>query len=552
MASVAYAADGEVDHDEIEDLVAIVAGRPLTEEETGATIRNLYGTRRFSNVVVDAEPPGGRRGAGHRLLWRAYIVRAIELEGSSGPRGRTCGGSCLWLRAIPSTPPRSKRERLRSSAGSSRTGTSIRRSSPKPSSTPWTSRSPRSTASQAGERARITEPFFDGKTAPFTAADLAKRAKLKLDAGDVYNEVKARDDAERMRKFLLDAGLLPRVGRADRGGADRGRADPPGLPHHRRAPLRDRRGRPQAEGGREADPRLSSSSSRSTRTCSSSGPRTGAPSSSGRATTARRSRPRRAGTDPVLVTLAVEAGSQVRRRVGLDRRRRLGARGHAPRPHGHAAEGAAGRREGAADRLRPRGGRVGDPRVLPAARAGSTPRVKSSVQDGSKPDLLKVAVFIVEGPRAFVRQRQVEGAEHLALEELDSLLTVKVGDPFNPAAVRHDVGALTTRYRNTRLAFGHGPGPLHDLGGPDGRATSITRSRKGSAPSSAGRSSAATPSRASSGSAARSPGRRASRSRRRRSPTRSRTWRGRGSSAPSTSGRSPRTRRTRRARSTSS
>jgi outer membrane protein insertion porin family len=76
-------------------------------------------------------------------------------------------------------------------------------------------------------------------------------------------------------------------------------------------------------------------------------------------------------------------------------------------------------------------------------------QVKSSVEEGSKPDRLRVSIRIAEGPRAFVRERRVDGAEHLTPEDLSSILTVKVGDPFNPAAVRHDVGALTSRYRNT-------------------------------------------------------------------------------------------------------
>ncbi len=76
-------------------------------------------------------------------------------------------------------------------------------------------------------------------------------------------------------------------------------------------------------------------------------------------------------------------------------------------------------------------------------------RVTSKVTDGREPGLLDVRIEVAEGPRAFVAERRVEGAEHLTPEDLASLLAVRVGDPFNPVDVRRDVAALTSRYRNT-------------------------------------------------------------------------------------------------------
>ncbi|MET0620450.1 MAG: POTRA domain-containing protein, partial [Thermoanaerobaculia bacterium] len=207
VESVAYAADGEVNQGEIEALISIAPGRPLLEEETGATIRNLYGTRLFSNVVVDAEPVESGDVRVIIYLWRAYVVRGIEFEGKFGPTREDlrrvvplaagdpfhaaaleAGTSAIERRLFadgyldPQVEPEAVFDR------ETFTVTALYRI-------------------QAGERARITEPFFDGKTAPFTAAELAKSARLKLDPGDVYNETKAREDAERMRKYLLGQGF---------------------------------------------------------------------------------------------------------------------------------------------------------------------------------------------------------------------------------------------------------------------------------------------------------------------------------------------------------
>src|SRR5262249_8542163 len=52
----------------------------------------------------------------------------------------------------------------------------------------------------------VTAPFFDGDTKPFTAAVLTREGKIK--EGKPYREPKARDAAERIRKYLLEQGYF--------------------------------------------------------------------------------------------------------------------------------------------------------------------------------------------------------------------------------------------------------------------------------------------------------------------------------------------------------
>ncbi|HSE65241.1 MAG TPA: BamA/TamA family outer membrane protein, partial [Thermoanaerobaculia bacterium] len=70
------------------------------------------------------------------------------------------------------------------------------------------------------------------------------------------------------------------------------------------------------------------------------------------------------------------------------------------------------------------------------------------VTEGSKPDRLVVNIRITEGPRALVTTRKVVGAEHVAEDQLDDILSVRVGEAFNPNEVRQDSFSLQNHYRN--------------------------------------------------------------------------------------------------------
>ena len=57
-------------------------------------------------------------------------------------------------------------------------------------------------------------------------------------------------------------------------------------------------------------------------------------------------------------------------------------------------------------------------------------------------------IAVTEGPRAIVATRKVEGAEHLSADEIEKILVVETGEPFNPNEVRQDSFSLQNEYRN--------------------------------------------------------------------------------------------------------
>ncbi len=282
---MAYAADGEVNQREIEALISIAAGRPLTEEETAATIRNLYGTRLFSNVVVDAEPVESGDVRVIIYLWRAYVVRGDRVRGQvrADPGGPPARRAARGGRPVPRGVPRGGHLRDRAPA--------LRRRLPR---SPGRARGRVRPGDLHGHRA-LPHP---GRTAGPDHGALLRRQDGALHGFGSRERPRQARSGRRLQRgqgprrrrahaeISARPGLLPRRGRADRRRADRGRTDPAGLPDHRGPALRDRGRRDQAQGGGQADPGPAGVPIASTRTCSISGPSTGAPSCRGRATTA--------------------------------------------------------------------------------------------------------------------------------------------------------------------------------------------------------------------------------------------------------------------------
>jgi outer membrane protein insertion porin family len=70
------------------------------------------------------------------------------------------------------------------------------------------------------------------------------------------------------------------------------------------------------------------------------------------------------------------------------------------------------------------------------------------ITEGSQPSRLIVNVHVAEGPRAIVATRNVIGAEHVSPDQLEKLLAVDPGKPFNPNEVRQGSFSLQNYYRD--------------------------------------------------------------------------------------------------------
>ncbi len=445
VESVAYTSDGPVDRREIEDLIAIRVGMPLTDAGTAATIRNLFGTRRFADVAVGAEASGEAGVAVTIHLWHAYHVSRIAFDGKTALSGEDLrqavpfvAGGAFSASALEAGT--SAIERRLAAEGYLHASVE-----PDVAFDPATFEVAVTYRIASGERARVAAPFFDGETAPFDAATLARKGKVR--EGSRYREAAARASADRMRKFLLGEGYFRASAELIAAEpTDDGRVRPvyrvlvgarytlavTGVKEKaaRRELLAlaegqsfdedllqqwadDRRRRLQREGHYRA---------KVTATADREG-------------------------DPVVVTLAVVPGPK----YAVER---IAITGNASVPEDTLRALMVTREKGLP---LVRKGRLVDSVLTEDSSAvlgyyqthgWIEARVEKRVNDGSQVGLLEVVVAVEEGPRAVVVERRVEGAERLTSAEIDGLLIVKEGEPFNPSAVRQDVAALTSSYRN--------------------------------------------------------------------------------------------------------
>ena len=80
IVSVSCVADGPFDREDVARLVAVTAGRPLSEEDTAATLRNLYATRRFADVRIEADAVG-EGVAVTVVLFNAFHIHPLVFAG---------------------------------------------------------------------------------------------------------------------------------------------------------------------------------------------------------------------------------------------------------------------------------------------------------------------------------------------------------------------------------------------------------------------------------------------------------------------------------------
>jgi len=447
IESISYTADGPVDVRELKRLIALQVGHPLTDGATSETIRNLYGTLQFSDVLIDAAPAPAGGVAVTLHLFRAFTVRKIKFEGRS-----TLSGEDL-RRAVPFA----EGDPFAAAPLAAGAGAIQRRLLTEgylhPEVDPEVEYDHALFTVQvvykikAGERGLLAAPFFDGETAPFTPQVLAREGKIR--EGKPYREAKSRDSAERIRKYLLEqgyfrasveliaaepteSGRIRPVFRIDVGALYQLQVAGIKLKHARKEILALLAAQPFDEDlleswAEEHRAELQRAGHYHAEVTASTSP----------------------GTSATIVALSVDPGPKYAiERISISGNASVGEKTLRALMETHK-KGLPVLEKG---------------RLVDSTLDADVSAIlgyyqthgwidakveKPSVRDGSKPGLLDVGLTIVEGPRTYVFDRRIEGAEHLSPEEIEKLLTIRVGQALNPVVLRQDVGALTTYYWNT-------------------------------------------------------------------------------------------------------
>ncbi len=445
VVSLAYTSDGPVDHDEVERLISIRVGQPLTEDATGSTIRHLFATRRFSDVRIEAErAEGGMAVTVH--LFRSFRVNPLKFD----------DGVSVSREEMRRTVPFS--EGAVFSADQLEEGTKALERRLDAEGYIAATVQPevffdRTTFDalviyhiEAGKPARTAPALFDGDTRPFTREEILKSARL--DEGDRYRESKARADADRMTKFLRKRerlrGTIELIAAQP---TDDGRVIPvyrisvgPRVVFQTRG-ISEKRVRREVlallEGQIFDEDLILQYTENKRRTFQRKG------RYRAKVEYAISEQP-----DVLAVAITVDEGPK----FAVEK---IAISGNESVPTSRLAKLMVTQKKGL-PYVRP--GRLVDEVLKEDADAilgyyQTRGWVNAKVDDpqvteGSRRERLIVNVHVTEGPRAIVASRNVIGAEHVSPDELEKLLAVDPGKPFNPNEVRQGSFALQNHYRD--------------------------------------------------------------------------------------------------------
>jgi outer membrane protein insertion porin family len=445
VVSLGYTSDGPVDKDEVQRLISIRTGQPLTEEATGSTIRHLFATRRFSDVRIEAERmEGGVAVTVH--LFRSYRVNPLKFDdGVSVSRDE-------MRRAVPFS------EGAVFAAEQLEEGTKALERRLAAEGYIAATVQPevffdRSTFDaeviyhiQAGKPARTAPPLFDGDIKPFTREELLRSARL--DEGDRYRESKARANADRMTKFLhKKARLRGTVELIAAQPTDDGRV----IPVYRIVVgprvVFQTRGIPEKRVRREVLALLEGQIFDEDLILQYTENKRRGLQRKGRYR-AKVEYTISEQPDVLAVAITVDEGPK----FAVEK---IAISGNESVSTGRLAKLMVTQKKGL-PLVRP--GRLVDDvlredvdAILGYYQTRGWVKAKvddPQVTDGSRPGRLIVNVHISEGPRAIVASRNVIGAEHISPDELEKILAVDPGKPFNPNEVRQGSFSLQNYYRD--------------------------------------------------------------------------------------------------------
>lgn len=198
---------------ELERLITLEVGKPLTEEEIAGTLRHVQASGIGSEVELYSRPDESGQGVVAMLVLRPVVrVEAIRLEGELGLREGELRRQIPQNEAEPLSEEavlqgvNSLQEHYRN-RGYFNADVRVQ-----VVTNPETRRATIVYRIQSGLQARVESIQFDGPIAPFEPPALIERLEVK--PGDPFSRRPVREDADRLQAWLVQQGY--RTARVDR------------------------------------------------------------------------------------------------------------------------------------------------------------------------------------------------------------------------------------------------------------------------------------------------------------------------------------------------
>lgn len=200
ISRIDFRADGRFDTNAVADDITLKPGQPVSIRELQTSIKNLFSTGNFRDVRVDAQPADGGVVLTFALFLN-YRVGDIELAGIGGrERARAQreltvrAGEVFSLNAVDDSAAAIEEALNRSG---------YLEATVDPQTTFDRERSLADVTFEItpGPRAVIRNIIVEGNLAPFSAPQLIE--PMRRDVGRSFDVVDAREDAERIRNFLI-------------------------------------------------------------------------------------------------------------------------------------------------------------------------------------------------------------------------------------------------------------------------------------------------------------------------------------------------------------
>ncbi len=202
LRSIEIRSDGVIDEVErITRLITLEVGKPLDEEQVRRTLRNLQASGRASEIEVHAREGDGGGVDAVLVLWQAYEVDEVRIEGNLGLDRGELSPALDQTAAQPLSESRVLRgvfqlQDLYRERGyiNAVVRVEVRLDEVRKQATVVY-------RIESGPRTTVAAIDFLGDTAPFAPFQLVEHLRVK--PGEAYSDEAVRDDAERLERWLI-------------------------------------------------------------------------------------------------------------------------------------------------------------------------------------------------------------------------------------------------------------------------------------------------------------------------------------------------------------